>query len=259
MKELNYKQHVQYLQFLTELERCKTQAEADHLKEKFFSISEFEFLKDFLPDLGSDEFSSYKTKLIYEIDKQNANFKFIFGKDFKPLQNLGETRDADYTIENFLKQAKNCNNPDEYEKLYQEQFNFQQAVIRQMNHETTALFLDDDSLPSVITENSTENNVALTKRAIQAGYNPFSIPHPQDVQERGMDYLQEEIERIENPYNEEVLSHESEMESEADENNLSEENFYSNDEMIETHDFPTATAGTSPAWPPLSATAIQRQ
>ena len=252
MKDLNYRRHTQYLQFLTELEKCKTQAEATLLKEKFFSIDEFEFLKDFLPEPGSDEFSSYKTKLIHEIDRQNADFKFVFGKEFKPLQNLNKVGKAEYTIENFLEQAKNCKKPDEYEKLYQEQFDFQQAVIRQMNRETTALFLDPDSLPSVITENSAENNVALTKRVIRTGYNPFSVPNPQEVQERGMDYLREEIERIENSYNEEFLTKESETGNNVSENDLLEEDFYTENEMIEVHDLETAPVQETPAWPPLS-------
>lgn len=253
MKDLNYRQHTQYLQFLTELEKCKTQAEANLFKEKFFSIDEFEFLKDFLLEPGSDGFSSYKTKLIYEIDRQNADFKFIFGKEFKPLQSLNRAGEAGYTIENFLEQAKNCRKPDEYEKLYQEQFDFQQAVIRQMNHETTALFLDQDSLPSVITENSAENNAALTKRVIRTGYNPFSVPNPQEVQERGMDYLQEEIERIENTYNEEFLTKESELRDNMGENDLPEEGSYTDDEMIETHDFAADDpVQETPAWPPLS-------
>ena len=253
MKDLNYRQHTQYLQFLTELEKCKTQAEADILKEKFFSIDEFEFLKDFLPELDSDGFSSYKTKLIYEIDRQNADFKFIFGKDFKPLQSLNKAGEAGYTIENFMERAKNCRNPDEYKKLYQEQFNFQQSVIRQLNHETTALFLDQDSLPSVITENSAENNAALARRAIRAGYNPFSVPNPQEVQERGMDYLQEEIEQIENTYNEEFLTKESELGDNMGENDLPEEGSYTDDEMIKTHDFVTDDPVQEiPAWPPLS-------
>lgn len=253
MKDLNYRQHTQYLQFLTELEKCKTQAEANSLKEKFFSIDEFEFLKDFLPEPGSDGFSSYKTKLIYEIDRQNADFKFIFGKDFKPLQSLNKAGEAGYTIENFLEQAKNCKKPDEYKKLYQEQFNFRQAVIRQLNHETTALFLDQDSLPSIITENSAENNAALARRAIRAGYNPFSVLNPQEVQERGMDYLQEEIERIENSYNEEFLTKESELGDNMGENDLPEEGSYTDDEMIKTHDFATDDpVQETPAWPPLS-------
>lgn len=251
MKNLNYRQHTQYLQFLIELEKCKTRAEIDLFKEKFFSINEFEFLKDFLPELGSDGLSSCKTKLIYEIDRQSADFKFVFGKDFKPLQSLSMVGESDCTIENFLKHAKNCKEPDEYEKLYQEQFNFQQAVIRQMNCETTALFLDQDSLPSVIIENSAESNVTLMKRAIQAGYNPFSVPNPQEVQERGMDYLQEEIERIENSYNEEFLTQKSEIEKNMSENDLTEEDFYTNDEMIETHDFAVDTMHETTAWPPL--------
>lgn len=252
MKDLNYRRHTQYLQFLTELEKCKTQAEAALLKEKFFSIDEFEFLKDFLPEQGSDEFSSYKTKLIHEIDRQNADFKFVFGKEFKPLQNLNKVGKAEYTIENFLEQAKNCKKPDEYEKLYQEQFDFRQAVIRQMNRETTALFLDQDSLPSVITENSAESNATLTKQAIRTGYNPFSVPSPQEVQERGMDYLWEEIERIENSYNEEFLTKESETGNNVSENDLLEEDFYTENEMIEVHDLETAPVHETPAWPPLS-------
>ena len=253
MKDLNYRQHTQYLQFLTELGKCKTQAEANLLKDKFFSIDEFEFLKNFLPEPGSDGFSSYKAKLIYEIDRQNAEFKFIFGKDFKPLQNLNRAGEAGYTIENFLEQAKNYRNPDEYKKLYQEQFNFQQSVIRQLNHETTALFLDQDSLPSVITENSAENNAALAKRAIRAGYNPFSVTNPQEVQERGMDYLQEEIERIENSYNEEFLTKESELGDNVGENDLPEEGSYTDDKMIKTHDFVADDpVQETPAWPPLS-------
>lgn len=44
MKDLNYRQHTQYLQFLSELEKCKTQEEIDRLKEKFFSIDEYAFL-----------------------------------------------------------------------------------------------------------------------------------------------------------------------------------------------------------------------
>lgn len=252
VKNLNYRRHTQYLQFLTELEKCKTQAEADLRKEKFFSVDEFEFLRDFLPEQGSDGFSSYKTKLIHEIDRQTADFKFVFGKEFKPLQNLNKVGKAEYTIENFLEQAKNCKKPDEYEKLYQGQFDFRQAVIRQMNRETTALFLDPDSLPSVITENSAENNAALTKRVIQTGYNPFSVPGPQEVQERGMDYLREEIERIEDSYNEGFLSKESELGDYVGENDLPEEDFYTENEMIEVHDLETTPVQETPAWPPLS-------
>lgn len=252
MKELSYAQHTQYLQFLTELEKCRTQAEIDLLKEKFLSIDEFEFIKDILPEQGSDGFSSYKTKVVYEIDRQNEDFKFVFGKDFKPLQSLNKAGAADYTVEDFLEQAKNCKNPDEYEKLYKEQFDFQKAVIRQISREKTAIFLDEDSLPSVITENSAENNASLTKRAVQAGRNPFSVPAPQEVKERGIDYLQGEIERIESSYSEEALNQEAEVENDAGGNDFPEEDFYPDEGMTETHDFPPATSAGIPDWPPLS-------
>lgn len=50
MKDLNYRQYTQYLQFLSELEKCKTQEEVDRLKEKFFSMGEYAFLAGLLPE-----------------------------------------------------------------------------------------------------------------------------------------------------------------------------------------------------------------
>ncbi|MBQ8678980.1 MAG: hypothetical protein IJ530_04370 [Treponema sp.] len=231
MNGLNYRQYTQYLQFLSELEQCKTQEEIDRLKEKFFSIGEYAFLMGLLPEQGSEEFFSYKIRLTHEIDSQKADFKFIFGEDFKPVPGLGKAENPKNTIEDFLKQAKNCKDCDEYEKLYQEQFDFKQAVIRQLNRETTALFLDADSLPSVTVLNSPENNAALTRQAVLAGCNPFSIPTPQEVRENGMDYLMEEIERIESSYNGEVPCQESDAENAMGEGDFPEEDFYFSEGM----------------------------
>lgn len=252
MKDLNYRQHMQYLQFLSELEECKTQEEVDRLKEKFFSMGECAFLAELLPKQWSEEFFSYKTRLTHEIDSQKADFKFIFGEDFKPIPSLGKTENGKHTVEDFLKQAKDCKDYDEYERLYQEQFSFQKAVIRQMNRETTALFLDADSLPSVTVPNKPENNVALTRRTVLAGCNPFSVPTPQEVREHGLDYLLEEIERIEGSYNGETPFQEAEAEQTMDEGGFPKEDFYPDEEMIEAHKPSATPVPAIPAWPHLS-------
>ena len=249
MKDLNYRQHTQYLQFLSELEKCKTQEEIDRLKEKFFSIDEYAFLMGLLPEQGSGEFSSYKMSLAHEADSQKSDFKFIFGEDFKQIPSLSKTGEAKHTVEDFLKQAKDCKDYDEYERLYQEQFNFQQAVIRQVNRETTALFLDADSLPTLTVLNSPENNAALTRQAVQAGFNPFSVPTPQEIRENGMDYLLDEIRRIESSYNEEALSQDAVTGNTIGEGEFPEEDY---EELIEAHESPTISVPSVPAWPPLS-------
>lgn len=249
MKDLNYRQHTQYLQFLSELEKCKTQEEIDRLKEKFFSIDEYAFLMGLLPEQGSGECSSYKMSLAHEVDSQKSDFKFIFGEDFKQIPSLSKTGEAKHTVEDFLKQAKDCKDYDEYERLYQEQFNFQQAVIRQMNRETTALFLDADSLPTLTVLNSPENNAALTRQAVQAGFNPFSVPTPQEIRENGMDYLLDEIRRIESSYNEEALSQDAAAGNTIGEGEFPEEDY---EELIEAHESPTISVPSVPAWPPLS-------
>ena len=252
MNGLNYKQHTQYLQFLSELEKCNTQEEIDSFKEKFFSIGEYAFLMGVLPEQGSEGFISYKTLLAHKSDHQKADFRFIFGEDFKPIPSLTKAENPKNTVEDFLKQAKDCKDYDEYEKLYQEQFTFKQAVIRQLNRETTALFLDTDSLPTVTVLNSPENNAALTRQTVLAGFNPFSIPAPQEVRENGMDYLLEEIERIETSYNGEVPFQETDAEQTIDEDDFPEEDFYPDEKMIETHDSSVTTIPAAPAWPPLS-------
>ena len=202
-----------------------------------------------LPEQGSEEFSSYKMRLAHEADSQKSDFKFIFGEDFKQIPSLSKTGDAKHTVEDFLKQAKDCKDYDEYERLYQEQFNFQQAVIRQMNRETTALFLDADSLPTLTVLNSPENNAALTRQAVQAGFNPFSVPTPQEIRENGMDYLLDEIRRIESSYNEKALSQDAAAGNTIGEGEFPEEDY---EELIEAHESPTISVPSVPAWPPLS-------
>ncbi len=251
MKDLNYRQLTQYLQFLAELEKCRTQEEINSLKEKFFSIADYAFLKDFVPEQGSDSLSSYKAKLIHEIDRQKADFKFVFGNDFKPLATFRSGHDSDFTVEDFLEQAKDCKNPDEYEKLYEEQFKFQQAVIRQLNGNATGLFLDADSLPSLTVGNSAENNAFLTKQVMKSGYNPFSIPTPQEIHENGMEYLAQEIERIENSFDENLVQ-EANPEKIIEENNFPDEDYYAEEEIPESVEHDDSLATKTPAWPPLS-------
>ena len=83
MKELNQEQHIQLLQFMSLMQTCKTEEELQALKEQYFNIPRYEFLQDYISEKSENQsLSSYKTSLIYEMDKYQHDYKIVYGENF---------------------------------------------------------------------------------------------------------------------------------------------------------------------------------
>ena len=130
MTELNQEQHIQLLQFMSLMQNCKTENEMQELKEQYYNIPRYSFLQDFIPEKERDEnLSSYKTNLIYKMDKYQQDYKFVYGEIFPAYkkETMPETK-ADYTVSNLLNEISKCEDVEAYQQQRQEQRREKHAV-----------------------------------------------------------------------------------------------------------------------------------
>lgn len=206
MKELNQEQHVQLLQFMTLMQNCKTEEEIKKLQEQYYNIPQYSFLQAYIPDRNENQsFSSYKTSLIYDMDKYQQDY-FVYGEKAPAYRKKTMPNNkADYTVLNLLDEINECDNIKKYQELLKEKNNFPKAMIKSLSHEFTGIYFADGSsitqeittislsIPQIIIKNTPEDNFNARKQLVEAGYSLFNIPSVEDVQENGFDWLHEEI------------------------------------------------------------------
>ncbi|WP_288958423.1 hypothetical protein [uncultured Treponema sp.] len=207
MKELNQEQHVQLLQFMTLMQNCKTEEEIKKLQEQYYNIPQYSFLQAYIPDRNENQsFSSYKTSLIYDMDKYQQDYKFVYGEKAPAYRKKTMPNNkADYTVLNLLDEINECDNIKKYQELLKEKNNFPKVMIKSLSHEFTGIYFADGSsitqeittislsIPQIIIKNTPEDNFNARKQLVEAGYSLFNIPSVEDVQENGFDWLHEEI------------------------------------------------------------------
>lgn len=230
MKELNQEQHVQLLQFMTLMQNCKTEEEIKKLQEQYYNIPQYSFLQAYIPDRNENQsFSSYKTSLIYDMDKYQQDYKFVYGEKAPAYRKKTMPNNkADYTVLNLLDEINECDNIKKYQELLKEKNNFPKAMIKSLSHEFTGIYFADGSsitqeittislsIPQIIIKNTPEDNFNARKQLVEAGYSLFNIPSVEDVQENGFDWLHEEITHFKALLNPNYIEIENEMNQEPE-------------------------------------------
>ena len=177
MTELNQEQHIQLLQFMSLMQNCKTENEMQKLKEQYYNIPRYSFLQDFIPEKERDEnLSSYKTNLIYKMDKYQQDYKFVYGEIFPAYkkETMPETK-ADYTVSNLLNEISECEDIEAYQKLLNEKNRFPKVKIEALSSNITGIYFSN-GLPGNIVLNSPESNFNARTQLVEAGYSPFTLP-----------------------------------------------------------------------------------
>lgn len=235
MKGLNQEQHIQLLQFMSLMQNCKTEEEMKELQEQYYNIPQYSFLQAYIPDRNENQsFSSYKTSLIYEMDKYNQDYKFVYGENVPAYRKESMPNSkANYTVLNLLDEINECNNLEEYQKLLNESNKLPKARIEALSSDYTGIYYSSGNkasgLPSYMIQNSPKSNFNSRKQLIEAGYSLFDLPSVEDVRENenGFDWLHEEISHfkellnpnfieMENQMNQEPALNENEYEEEFD-------------------------------------------
>lgn len=196
MKELNQEQHIQLLQFMSLMQTCKTEEELQALKEQYFNIPRYEFLQDYISEKSENQsLSSYKTSLIYEMDKYQHDYKIVYGENFPAYKKeTMPNNKADYTVIHLLNEISECDDIEAYQKLMEEKNRFYRVKIEALSHEFTGIFFSNENeLPANIILNSPESNFNARRQLVEAGYSPFTLPSVEDVRENGFEWLYEEI------------------------------------------------------------------
>lgn len=194
MQKLNQEQHIQLLQFMSLIQTCKTEEELQKLKEQYYNIPRYDFLEEYISEKKENQsFSSYKTNLIYDMDKYQRDYKFIYGENF-PIYRKESiyNNKCDYTVLNLLNEINECDDIEAYQKLLSEKNNFPKVKIEALSSDFTGIYFST-GLPANMIVNSPESNFAARKQLVESGYSPFTIPSVEDVKENGFDWLHEEI------------------------------------------------------------------
>lgn len=237
MKELNQEQHIQLLQFMSLMQTCKTEEELQALKEQYFNIPRYEFLQDYISEKNENQsLSSYRTSLIYDIDKYQRDYKFVYGENF-PAYKKGTipNKKADYTVIHLLNEISECFDIEAYQKLMEEKNRFSKVKIEALSHEFTGIyFSNENELPTNIILNSPESNFNTRKQLVEAGYSPFTLPSVEDVRENGFEWLHEEISHFKETLNPNFIEQETQMNQEPEFNEQEYEEAY--DDFIEQMD-----------------------
>lgn len=246
MKELNQEQHIQLLQFMSLLQNCKTEEELQSLKQQYYNIPRFEFIQKYISEKNDKQsFSSYKTSLIYDMDKYQQDYKFVYGENFPSYKNKTiPNNKADYTVFHLLNEISECDDIEAYQKLLKEKNRFPKVKIEALSHDFTGIYFADSSsieievttitLPAVIIKNIPENNYNAQKQLVEAGYSPFTLPSVEDVRENGFDWLHEEISHFKETLNPNFIEQETQMNQEPEFNEQEYEEAY--DDFIEQMD-----------------------
>lgn len=232
MKGLNQEQHIQLLQFMSLMQTCKTEAEMKELQEQYYNIPRYEFLQEYISEKNAKQsFSSYKTNLIYDMDKYHQDYKFVYGENFPAYRKeTMKNNKADYTVLNLLNEISECDDVETYQKLVKEKNNFPKAKIESLSPNSTGIFFYENSgLPGAIIPSESKFNAR--KQLVEAGFSPFDLPSIEDVKENGIDWLYEEISHFKETLNPNFIEMENQMNQEAELNkNEYEEEF---DDFIE--------------------------
>lgn len=240
MKELNQEQHMQLLQFMSLMQNCKTEEEMQALKAQYYNIPHYSFLQEYISDKNKEQsLASYKTSLIYDIDKYQQDYKFIYGESFPVFKKESlPNKKADYTVLNLLDEINECNNMEEYQKLLNEYNKFPKAKIENLSSDYTGIFYFSGNkvtgLPSDIIPNSPESNFNARKHLVEAGYSLFNLPSVEDVKDNGFDWLQEEISHFKESLNPNFIEMEEQINTEAVFNESEYEEYF--DDFIEQMD-----------------------
>ena len=221
MKELNQEQHIQLLQFMSLMQNCKTEEEMQALKAQYYNIPHYSFLQEYISDKNKEQsLASYKTSLIYDMDKYQQDYKFVYGESFPVFKKESlPNKKADYTVLNLLDEINECNNIEEYQKLLNEYNKFPKAKIENLSSDYTGIFYFSGNkvtgLPSDIIPNSPESNFNARKHLVEAGYSLFNLPSVEDVKDNGFDWLQEEISYFKKSLNPNFIEMENQINTEA--------------------------------------------
>lgn len=233
MKELNQEQHIQLLQFMSLMQTCKTEAELEKLKEQYFNIPRYEFLQEYISEKNEKQsFSSYKTSLIYDMDKYQQDYKFVYGENFPAYKKESMPNNkVDYTVLNFLNEISECDDILAYHKLLNEKNKFPKVKIENLSSDFTGIFFSN-GLPVSMILNSPESNFNARKQLVESGYSPFTLPSVEDVKENGFDWLHEEISHFKETLNPNFIKMETQRNQESELNEYEEEF----DEFVEQMD-----------------------
>lgn len=237
MKELNQEQHIQLLQFMSLMQTCKTEEELQALKEQYFNIPRYEFLQDYISEKSENQsISSYKTSLIYEMDKYQHDYKIVYGENFPAYKKeTMPNNKADYTVIHLLNEISECDDIEAYQKLMEEKNRFPRVKIEALSHEFTGIyFSNENELPTNIILNSPESNFNARRQLVEAGYSPFTLPSVEDVRENGFEWLHEEISHFKETLNPNFIEQETQRNQEPEFNEQEYEEEY--DDFIEPMD-----------------------
>lgn len=237
MKELNQEQHIQLLQFMSLMQTCKTEEELQALKEQYFNIPRYEFLQDYISEKSENQsLSSYKTSLIYEMDKYQHDYKIVYGENFPAYKKeTMPNNKADYTVIHLLNEISECDDIEAYQKLMEEKNRFYRVKIEALSHEFTGIyFSNENELPTNIILNSPESNFNARRQLVEAGYSPFTLPSVEDVRENGFEWLHEEISHFKETLNPNFIEQETQRNQEPEFNEQEYEEAY--DDFIEQMD-----------------------
>ena len=221
MKELNQEQHIQLLQFMSLMQNCKTEEEMQALKAQYYNIPHYSFLQEYISDKNKEQsLASYKTSLIYDMDKYQQDYKFVYGESFPVYKKESlPNKKADYTVLNLLNEINECNNIEEYQILLNEYNKFPKAKIENLSSDYTGIFYFSGNkvsgLPSNMIQNSPESNFNARKHLVEAGYSLFNLPSVEDVKDNGFDWLQEEISHFKESLNPNFIEMEDQINTEA--------------------------------------------
>lgn len=224
MKELNQEQHIQLLQFMSLMQTCKTEAELEKLKEQYFNIPRYEFLQEYISGKNEKQsFSSYKTSLIYDMDKYQQDYKFVYGENFPAYKKESMPNNkVDYTVLNLLNEISECDDILAYQKLLNEKNKFPKVKIEAVSSDFTGIFFSN-GLPVSMILNSPESNFNAQRQLVEAGYSPFTLPSVEDVKENGFDWLHEEISHFKEILNPNFIKMETQRNQEVELNEYEEE------------------------------------
>ena len=197
MVELTQQQQKILIEYCGKIQSADSFNTFNKLHGDFLAIPQFAFLKDHIPPVKQDDWGDYQWTVNTIKRREAEDYQKKYGIRDKPAYR--HIRDASgdqlriLTPHQFIKAALKCENPDEYEQLYNANTaNYRKTGIRPFTPKLVGLFNEGADVPVYYLPNTPENLARLYRFADKGLCDVHSsIPAPEDIRANGLAYLHE--------------------------------------------------------------------
>ena len=215
--ELDKSKQKRLVEYLHLLSSCSTKEDIKRIESLYLDLSDFRYLKRYVPDIDTSELITHKKIIDTILNKNITQMKHVYGENYNPLpQNIPQIKNNNnYSIQQFLEEAVLLKTKEEYELFYKTKYNFVKMQMQYVSPKVIALFTENSEIPTVMKKNNPKEIANLFNLANKNGFDIDLIPTPNDIKQNGLNIIAEKLQLLKDKSN--ITYHENEMQSATNE------------------------------------------